>query len=120
MSAIGSLSPTAWRGQIQGEKPPVELVTRAGVAGTGMLVGAATSTPFQIETDLIGTIAQADTFRNTALGYVGTSQSVTDGWGAVWSDVAILDFQFQYIRAASLGGTNVVILRATWTMAAEV
>lgn len=120
MAAIGTLTPYAWRGQIQGEKKPVEIVTRAGVAGTGLLVGAATSTPFQVETDYIGTQAQVDTWRNTALGLPGTSVSVTDGWGAVWSDVAILDVQFTYIRAKALGGTNIIILRAVWTMAAEV
>ena len=119
MSSLGSLTVHAMRGTLQGTQKPVEVVTRAGVAGTGLVVGASIATPFQVETDFYGTISDCDTWRDTALGYVGTSQSVTDGDGATWSDVAILGMEFQRMRAIGLGGTSTHVVRATWRLAAE-
>ena len=120
MAAIGSLTVNAWRGTVQGEQKPVEIVRRAGIAGTGLLVGANQATPYTVETDYYGTLAQCGTWRDTALGYVGTSQSVTDGVGATWSDTAIIDMQFVIFAAKGLGGSNTHTIRATWTMASEV
>lgn len=120
MAAISTLAIDSWRGQVQGEQKPVNIVTRAGVAGTGLLVGASQATPYNIETDYYGTIGQVDTWRNTALGLVGTSVSVTDGWGATWTDTAILGVSFQYIRAIGLPGSATHIIRASWQMVSEV
>jgi hypothetical protein len=120
MAAIGSLSVYSWRGTVLGEQKPVAIITRAGVAGTGLSVGAYQATPYNIETDYIGTLAQCNTWRDTALGYVGTSQSVTDAFGATWSDTAILGVTFQYLRAIGLGGSNTHIIRAVWHMVSEV
>ena len=119
MAAIGSLTIHAWRGTVQAWQSPVEIITRAGVEGTGLVVGADQGTPFNVETDYYGTIAQCDTWRNTAIGIVGTSVSITDGNGATWSDTAILNVAFTYIRAKGLGGSNTHIIRATWHMVNE-
>lgn len=118
--AIGSLTPHAIRGTIQGEQKPVSVVTRAGVAGTGLLVGAAQATPYTLETDYYGTVAQCDTFRNAALAMVGTSVSITDAFGATWTDNAVLGFEFRYITAKGLGGSNTTIIRGTWSLVSEV
>jgi hypothetical protein len=118
--AIGSLTPNAIRGTVQGEKKPVSVVTRAGVAGTGLLVGAAQATPYQLETDYYGTLAQCGTWRDSALAMVGTVVSITDAFGATWSDTAVLDIEFRFITAKGLGGSNTTILRATWTLVSEV
>lgn len=118
--AIGSLTPHAIRGTIQGEQKPVSVVTRAGVAGTGLLVGAAQATPYTLETDYYGTVAQCDTFRDAALGMVGTSVSITDAFGATWTDNAVLGFEFRYITAKGLGGSNTTIIRGTWSLVSEV
>jgi hypothetical protein len=120
MAAIGSLTINAWRGTVQGEQKPVEIVTRAGVAGTGALIGAAVATPYTVETDFYGTSAQCDTWRDTALGYVGTSVSITDSIGATWSDTLVEGVSFVYLRAKGLGGSNTHLIRATWQMWSEV
>lgn len=118
--AIGSLSPHAIRGTIQGEHAPVSVITRSGVAGTGLLVGAAQATPYTLETDYYGTVANCDTFRDAALAMVGTSVSITDAFGATWTDNAVLNFEFAYHTVKGLGGSNTTILRATWTLVSEV
>lgn len=120
MAAIGSLTIHGFRGTVQGEQKPVEIVTRAGVAGTGMLVGAYTATPFDVETDYYSDISGCGTWRDTALGYVGTSQSVTDGVGATWTDVAIVGVRFVIFAASGLPDSATHIIRASWSMAAEV
>lgn len=117
--AIGSLSVDAFRGTIQSKQKGVEYFTRPGVAGLGLLVDAVHSTPSTIETDFTGTLAECNTWRNTALGFVGTSQSVTDAFGTTWTDVAILGFEFVYRTAKGLGGSKTHIVTARWTMAAE-
>lgn len=118
--AIGSLTPHAIRGTVQGEQKSVAVVTRAGVAGTGLLVSAAQATPYTLETDYYGTLVQCDTWRDTALGMVGTVVSITDAFGATWTDTAVLGLEFRYITAKGLGGSNTHILRATWTLVSEV
>lgn len=118
--AIGSLTPHAIRGTVQGEQKPVSVVTRAGVAGTGLLVGAYQATPYTLETDYYGTLAQCSTWRDTALAMVGTAVSVTDAFGATWADTAVLGFEFRFITAKGLGGSNTHIIRATWTLVSEV
>lgn len=118
--AIGSLTPHAIRGTVQGEQKPVQVVTRAGVAGTGLLVGAAQATPYTLETDYYGTLANCGTWRDTALAMVGTVVSITDAFGATWSDTAVLGVEFKFITANGLGGSNTTILRATWTLVSEV
>jgi hypothetical protein len=118
--AIGSLAPHAIRGTVQGEQKPVSVVTRAGVAGTGLLVGAYQATPYTLESDYYGTMANCDTFRDAALAMVGTSVSLTDAFGATWADTAVLGVEFRYIRAKGLGGSNTHIIRATWTLVSEV
>ena len=115
MASIGSLSITAWRGTIVGEMKPVEIVRRAGVDGTGLLVGAYASTPVTIETDYIDTLANVQAWTTTALTYPGTSISVTDAMGDTWSDTAILDLTYSYLRVKS-AGVSAYLVRATWTM----
>jgi hypothetical protein len=118
--AIGSLTPHSIRGTIQGEQRSVSVFTRAGVDGTGLLVGAYQATSYTLETDYYGTVEQCDTFRNTALDLVGTSVSITDAFGATWTDNAVLGFEFRYIIAKGLGGSNTTIIRATWSLVSEV
>lgn len=120
MAAISSLTPNAWRGQIQGVRTSNQTFRRAGVSGTGMLVGGTHGAEYAVETDYFGTLAECDTWRNTALGLVGTKVSVTDAWGATWSDTLILDVRFRYIRAMCLPSTATHILRAEWDMLSEV
>jgi hypothetical protein len=119
MAALGSLTVDAWRGDVQGKQKPVEVVTRAGVSGTGLLVGAATATPFQVDTDYAGTLAEVTTWRNSALGMVGTAVAATDGKGAAWTDVAVLGVEFVIMPGLGLGGTKTHVIRATWRLAAE-
>ena len=121
MAVIGALNLDCWRGTVQGEQKPVDVVTRAGVAGTGLVVGANQATPFTVETEYYGTYAQVTSWRDTALGYVGTSQSVTDAHGTSWTDTAILGMTFQ-IRRCKLptGGSHTHLISATWQMLAEV
>ena len=118
--AIGSLTIHAIRGTVQGEQKPVQVITRAGVAGTGLLVGAAQATPYNLETDFYGSVVQCDTWRNTALAMVGTVVSITDAFGATWTDTAVLGVEFRYITARGLGAGNTTIVRATWSLVSEV
>jgi hypothetical protein len=120
MAAIGSLTISAWRGTVQGEQKPVDIITRAGVAGTGLMVGAPQATPYSVETDYYGTVSQVGTWRDTALGYVGTVVSVTDSHGATWGDTAVLGLQFVILRCLGLGGSNTHLIRATWQLVSEV
>jgi hypothetical protein len=120
MAAIGSLTIHAWRGSIQGEMRPVEVIRRAGVDGTGLLVGNYHSTPSVVETDYYGTKAQVESWTATANTLVGTSVSITDGLGSTWTDAALLDLSYVYIRAKIGGVLDSYIVRATWTIAVEV
>ncbi len=122
MAVIGALNIDAWRGTPQGEQKPVDIVTRAGVAGTGLVVGANQATPYTVETDYYGTYAQVTSWRDTALGYVGTSQSITDTFGTSWTDTAILGVSFAIRRVKGLptGGSATHLITATWQMASEV
>lgn len=119
MSALGSLTCHAWRGILQKTQKPVQPVYRPGVAGTGLLVGAAHATESPVETDFYGTLANVIAWRDTALGFVGTSQTATDGLGGAWTDVAVLGLTFQIMAAGGLGGTNTHVIRASWRLAAE-
>jgi hypothetical protein len=121
MAVIGALSLDCWRGTVQSEQKPVDVVTRSGVAGTGLVVGAAQATAYTVETEYYGTYAQVTTWRDTALGYVGTSQSVTDAHGTAWADTAILGISF-IIRRCKLptGGSHTHLITATWQMLSEV
>jgi hypothetical protein len=121
MAVIGALSLDMWRGTVQGEQKPVEVITRAGVAGTGLVVGAYQATPYIVETAYYGTLAEVGTWRDTALGYVGTSQSITDGNGVSWTDTAILGVTFNIVRCKlPAGGSDTHLILATWQMASEV
>lgn len=119
MASIGALTLDSWRGTVQWKQSPVEVITRAGVSGTGMLVGATIGVPYQVETYYKGTLAEVQTWRNTAAGYVGTAQTVVDAQGESWADTAILSVEFQIFRAKALGGTATHLCRATWTMSSD-
>jgi hypothetical protein len=119
MAAIGTLTISAMRGTVQGERKPVEIITRPGVAGTGLLVGAYQAPPYTLETDYYSTLANCLTWMASADLLVGTSVSVTDALGETRSDTAVLGLDYQVIRAKGLGGSNTHIVRATWTMASE-
>lgn len=118
MAVIGSLAVTAWRGDIQGERRSVEPVTRAGVDGLGLLVGAYQSTISEIETDYVDTLVNVETWESSADALVGDAVSVTDGWGNVWTDVAILSVTYRR-TAIKYGGATRYLTRATWQMAAD-
>jgi len=120
MPAIGALYATSWRGTVLGRQKPVEVITRAGVAGTGLVVGALAATPFSVETEYYGTYAQVTSWRDSALGYVGTSQIVTDTHGTTWSDVAIVGLSFRILRCVlPPGGSYTHLIAAEWQMMAE-
>lgn len=119
MAAIGGLTANCWRGTVQGEQKPVEVVTRSGVAGTGLLVGAYQATPYEIETEYYSDVTGVGTWRDTALAMVGTSVSITDHLGAVWSDTAVLGFAFVIRRVAGLGA-NTHLITARWHLVSEV
>jgi hypothetical protein len=115
MAAIGSLTIHAMRGTPQGEAKAVQVITRPGVDGTGMLVGAYQSREFTVETDFYSTQVNVDSWYATALTYVGTSVSMTDGIGTVWTDTLVLDIAFQ-INAVKGLGASTHLIRAQWRM----
>lgn len=119
MASVSSLTVNAWRGSILGEQKGVEIITRAGVAGTGILVGAYQATRSVIETEYYGTLANCQTWVNTAVTYTGNSISVTDALGTTWSDTVVLSVTYK-IQAVKGLGANTHIVFATWEMMAEV
>lgn len=119
MAAIGSLSVDAWRGSVQGMQQSLEVFTRAGVDGSGLLVNAYHGVPYTVETDFYGTLAGVQSWRATALTYPGTVVSVTDSDSYAWANTAVLGVEFIIRRAKGLGGTNTHIITATWQMISE-
>lgn len=115
MAAIGSLTIQALRGTPQNEAKVVQVITRPGVDGTGMLVGAYQSREFTVETDYYSTLVNVQSWRATALTYVGTSVSMTDGLGETWTDTLVLDISFQILAVKGLGSSTHLI-RAQWRM----
>jgi hypothetical protein len=114
--AIGSLSPNAWRGTLQGPRKTVETFTRPGVAGSGLVVDAARAPEVEIETDFLGSLADCQTFRTTAELMVGTVVSCSDQWGASWDDVAVIAVESQITATA---GTYAGVCRTRWRLIAE-
>ena len=115
MAAIGSLTIQAMRGTPQNELQSVQVITRPGVDGTGLLVGEYQSQPFTVETDYYSTLANVQTWRGTASTYVGTSVTMTDGLGEAWTDVIVLGLQYQILAVKGLGSSTHLI-RAQWTL----
>lgn len=118
MAAIGALTINAWRGTVLLAQSQVDVFTRPGVDGTGIIVGATHGTPYQVETDHYGTLLEVTTWVDLALSYVGSVVSVTDSFGTVHADTAVIAVSFG-IRAVRGLGASTHLVTANWSMITE-
>ncbi len=91
---IGTFTPNTWRGTLQGPRKSIEIFQRAGVAGNGVVVGAAHGQESQVETvALCDSLGDATTLMDDIEAIIGTLVSVTDDAGRTFDLSAVLSAQ---------------------------
>lgn len=112
MASIGSLSFTTWRGVPQAQAPEVAAITRPGVNGALLLVGAYHPQEQEVETLFISSSALCASAWGTANAMVGTVVSSTDPYGTTWNRTAVLSVRHEQLTPTTAGW----MLRTRWRL----
>lgn len=118
MSSIGTLSFTAWKGTIQPQSASVETFTRAGVDGTGLLVGAVRGVQSAIETVNVDTLVNVAADLDDAKAMVGTVVTAVDDSGTTFSNTAVISVSGTIKRCGGVGSST-HMLTMSWQLLAE-
>jgi len=112
MASIGSLTFQTWRGVPQGQAPEVAAITRPGVNGALLLVGAYHPQEQEVETIIVTTSALASAAWGAANAMVGTVVSSTDPYGTTWNRTAVLSVRHEQLTPTTAGW----MLRTRWRL----
>lgn len=112
MASIGSLTVDTWRGVPQQALPETVAITRPGVAGTLLLVGASHQQEQEIETIILGTSGECSAAWGAANAMAGTVVSATDNYGSTWDRTAVQGLRHEELRPTTAGW----MLRTRWRL----